>query len=64
MDRTYDLFETVNGELIWRCYIEGREAALAILRERAGRTANELCIMHLPTNEVIARANGKERIAS
>jgi hypothetical protein len=59
VDREYDLFETVNGEPIWRCSVIGLEPATAKLKELAAVTRNELRLMHLPSNSLIAQANSK-----
>lgn len=61
MERTYDIFENVDGSMIWRTTIVGHEAAIAKLRELAGKTPNELQVHHLPTKALIATMNQKTR---
>ena len=56
----YDLFEVLpDGSVSWRCTVEGREQAMSKLRELAAPTLNELRLMHLPTQTLIARMNEK-----
>lgn len=58
MDRNYDLFEILpDGSPIWKCAVAGHENAIQQLRELARHTRNELRIMHLPTNTIIAVHN-------
>lgn len=55
MDRNYDLFEILpDGSPIWKCAVAGHENAVQQLRELAAKTNNEVRIMHLPTQTVIA----------
>ena len=56
MDRTYDLFEKLpNGDLLWRCSVSGLEAARQEVVALARRSGNECVLMHLVTQEVVAR---------
>ena len=58
MDRNYDLFEILpDGSPIWKCAVAGHENAVPQLRELASHTDNEVCIMHLASNTVIAVFN-------
>ena len=58
MDRNYDLFEILpDGSPIWKCAVAGHENAVQQLRELARHTSNELRIMHLSTNTIIAVLN-------
>jgi hypothetical protein len=53
MNGEYDLFESLpDGGRVWRAAIVGREAALAKLRELAGKSTNQFFAMHLPTKEI------------
>jgi hypothetical protein len=64
MEREYDLFEIVKGEQLWRGCVVGLEAANVRLKELAAATSNEVCIMYLPHQALIAKANVKEEAAS
>jgi hypothetical protein len=58
VDRNYDLFEILpDGSPIWKCAVAGHENAVPQLRELARHTTNELRIMHLSTNTIIAVLN-------
>jgi hypothetical protein len=58
VDRHYDLFEILpDGSPIWRCAIAGHENAVEQLRKLAQQTPNEVRIMHLSSNTVIAVLN-------
>jgi hypothetical protein len=58
VDRNYDLFEIFpDGSPIWKCAVSGHEPALQQLKELAKRTDNEVRIMHLATNTIIAVLN-------
>ena len=58
MDRSYDLFEILpDGLPIWKCAVAGHENAVQQLRELARHTTNELRIVHLSTNTIIAVLN-------
>ena len=62
MDRNYDLFEILpDGSPIWKCAVPGHDNAVQQLRELARHTANELRIMHLSTNTIIAVLNAPQR---
>lgn len=57
-DNEFDLFEIFpDGSAIWRLTVTGRDEALAVLQQLAARTGNEVRVMHLPTNSVIATMN-------
>ena len=58
MDRHYDLFEILpDGSPIWKCAISGHDNAVEQLRRLAQQTNNEVRIMHLSSNTVIAVLN-------
>jgi hypothetical protein len=58
VDRQYDLFEvTPDRSPLWREAVTGHENAIQRLRELSARTTNEVRILHLPTNTVIAAMN-------
>jgi hypothetical protein len=58
MTRDYDLFEMLpDGSPIWHEHVAGHEEALRRLQELAKRTTNEVRMMHLPTNSIIAAMN-------
>jgi hypothetical protein len=58
VDRNYDLFEILpDGSPIWRCTVAGHETAVHQLRELARQTDNEVRILHLASNTVIAVLN-------
>jgi hypothetical protein len=60
MEREYDLFEHFpDGSLMCRETVSGHENAIGKLRELAARTKNEVRVMHLPTETLIASMNGK-----
>lgn len=51
----YDLFEIhPDGAAVWRDVVSGREQAVLKLRELSAATANEVRVIHLPTNTVVA----------
>jgi hypothetical protein len=62
MDREYDLFEIFpDNSALWRHTITGREEAIARLQEFSVQTANEVRLIHLPTNTLIATMNTRDR---
>jgi hypothetical protein len=61
MERTYDLFEILaDGSPVWRVTVEGHSNAIAKLDEIASQTQNEVRVMHLPTNSVVAVMNNRK----
>lgn len=61
MERDYDLFEVLpDGAAVWREAVTGHENAIRKLHELSTRTANEVRVMHLATNTLIAVKNVKE----
>jgi hypothetical protein len=55
MERDYDLFEVLpDGGLIWREMVPGDEKAVRKLVELSKRTSNEIRVMHILTNTLIA----------
>jgi hypothetical protein len=58
MEREYDLFEQFpNGDVLWRMTVTGHENAIQQLRDLAATTYNEVRVVHLPTQSVIAVLN-------
>ena len=58
MDRDYDLFEVFpDGTQIWRESVTGHENTIGRLIELAGLTPNEVRVMHILTNCLIAVLN-------
>ncbi|MFZ0584279.1 MAG: hypothetical protein WAN72_04770 [Candidatus Acidiferrales bacterium] len=58
MDSEYDLFEIFSdGSALWRNSIRGHEEAIKQLREFSTKTANEVRLVHLPTQTLIAALN-------
>ena len=61
MDNTYDLFEKMpTGDLLWRGSVSGLEAARKQIAALAQSTGNECLLMHLLTQEVVARVPEKQ----
>lgn len=61
MNRDYDIFEKLpDGTVLWRGLIHGRELACIKLNELGNHSKNELVAIHMPTKEIIARANPKD----
>jgi len=59
MERDYDLFEVLpDGAVIWKATAPGHENAIQKLRELAKQTANEVRVMHILSNTLIASMNG------
>jgi hypothetical protein len=56
MDRTYDIFEVVDGTAIWQKAVTGHDEAVAIASAFAQLTTNEVLLMHLASNAVIPYA--------
>ena len=58
MDHQYDLFEIYpNGSPIWRDVVSGHEKAILKLQKLSAETANEVRLIHLPTNTIVAAMN-------
>jgi hypothetical protein len=61
MNREYDLFEILpDGAPIWKELVSGHEEAIRKLQELAKQTTNEVRLMHVPTNTIIASLNTPE----
>jgi hypothetical protein len=59
MERDYDLFEVLpDGGVIWKETVHGHENAIRKLLELSKRTPNEVRVMHILTNTLIASMNG------
>jgi len=58
VDYTYDLFEVFpDGSPLWHDCVAGREIAIAKLKELSAKTTNEVRIMDLRANVVVAALN-------
>ena len=58
MERSYDIFEVLPDDvLMWKCAVDGRDAAVAKLHELAESNPNEFRMMYLPANAVIFTLN-------
>lgn len=58
MEREYDIFEVFpDGSPLWRGAVSGHENAVDKLRELAATTKNEVRIMHMSSNTLIAAMN-------
>lgn len=61
MERTYDIFEVFPDETVeWLESVPGHDAALSRARDLAAKSTNELRVMHLPTNSIVAVLNRRE----
>jgi hypothetical protein len=61
MERDYDLFEVLaEGAPLWRQMAAGRESALRKLREFSEQTSNDIRVMHVPSDTVVASMNGQK----
>jgi hypothetical protein len=59
MEQDYDLFEVLaDGAPMWRGVAAGQEHALRKLTELSNQTSNEVRVMHVPSNTLIASMNG------
>jgi hypothetical protein len=58
MDRAYDVFEILpDGSPLWRATVTVLETAIRALKELAIQTPNEVRVMHLPDQAIIATMN-------
>jgi len=58
MEREYDLFEHFSNEdVLWRMTVNGHENAIQQLKKLAATTSNEVRVVHLPTQSVVAVMN-------
>jgi hypothetical protein len=57
MDRQYDLFEKMDGELVWKEAVVGHTEAVKRLQELGATSSNEFVLMHLASDAVIAVIN-------
>jgi hypothetical protein len=61
MEREYDLFEVLpDGAAVWQVAVTGHENAIKKLHELSARTTNEVRVMHLPTDTLIAQKNVRQ----
>lgn len=59
MERDYDLFEVLpDGALIWKETVHGHENSIRRLLELSTQTLNEVRVMHILTNTLIASMHG------
>jgi hypothetical protein len=59
MERDYDLFEVLpDGAVIWKEAAPDHENAIRRLQELSTQTKNEVRVMHILTNTLIASING------
>jgi hypothetical protein len=59
MERDYDLFEVLpDGAVIWKETVSGHENAIRRLKELSKRTSNEVRVMHVLSNSLIASTKG------
>jgi prophage DNA circulation protein len=59
MERDYDLFEVLpDGAAIWKEAVSGHENAIRKLVELSKRTTNEVRVMHMLSNTLIASMKG------
>jgi hypothetical protein len=55
MERDYDLFEVLpDGSVIWKEVASGHENSIGRLKELSKQTANEVRVMHVLSNTLIA----------
>lgn len=65
MEREYEIFEQFpDGASVWRGHASGLHNVRAKLEEMARNTVNECFAIYLPTKEIVARLNGRERGAT
>ena len=58
MGTKYDLFEKVDGSLVWRGTLRGRESAVReFLEKLAAITENEVCAQDVSSGKVVAAMN-------
>lgn len=58
MERDYDLFEVLpNGDPIWKATVSGHQKAIERLVELSKQTKNEVRVMHILSNTLIASMN-------
>jgi hypothetical protein len=59
MERDYDLFEVLpDSAVIWKETVHGHENSIRRLVELSKRTRNEVRVMHVLSNTLIASMNG------
>ncbi len=58
MERHYDIFEIMpDGSPLWIVAVEGHQNAISKLQELAEKTKNEVRVMHLQSNSLVAAMN-------
>ena len=60
MDRDYDIFERIDGQLVWRAVISGHKLSIHKLTELSVTSQNEFVVLHMPTKAVIAVVNSRK----
>lgn len=60
----YDIFEILpDGAPVWKCSVEGQDAALLKLESVGQSCQNELILVHLPSSRIVARKAAALRAA-
>jgi hypothetical protein len=63
VDKTYDLFEVFpDGSPLWHGAVADHEVAISKLEELSAKTTNEVRVMDLRTNAVIAALNTPQSV--
>jgi hypothetical protein len=57
MHHEYDIFERVDGQLVWRSRILGHEQALSALQELAVRSGHQVVAIQMATDTVLGAIN-------
>jgi hypothetical protein len=61
VNRDYDIFEILpDGAPIWKELVSGHEEAIRKLQELGNQTKNEVRLMHVSSNTIIAAVNTPE----
>jgi hypothetical protein len=61
VNRDYDIFEILpDGAPIWKELVSGHEEAIRKLQELGTQTKNEMRLMHVASNTIIATVNPPE----
>jgi hypothetical protein len=58
MERHYDILEIMpDGAPMWSAAVEAHENAIVKLQELAKKTENEMRVMHIASNSIVAAMN-------
>jgi hypothetical protein len=61
MVHTYDLFEVFpDGSPLWHASVVGHDVAISKLKELSARTTNEVRVIDLRTNAIVAALNAPQ----